>query len=438
MFLGISSMKNNGPNFAMYSHQERSLFPVLPADKILTHVHIQKILKQIEARAKMEEKFYRETYAALISRFAEYVQIIPVIEKGILGGMFIEGLRRADLAMQLQLESNVGEDDPLLTFAVFSAALLVDMRKLLVNKRIIISDLEGAFIKEWLPFEGPLTELGDYYKIRTYQRSLLEVSPYISIVLAQQVMPRAAFLWLAENTRLFNMWLAALCGDEEGGGSVGHFLNLSKMRMQEKEPPTKMAIPVEIMQPEQTNLGEAFWAWLRNLIDERAINNPENHIYLVEKGIFVEIPQLVQKFSAEKKLDWQAVLKQFLALNIAIVPEPLDKNNPNQLFVYLNREEINPAIKNKTEAKTARNFFSKPVEPGSAKEQENMQASYRKYGLLLVEEWFFNLAKDKKDLKIMLKELLTKEKSSGKYATLNSFITQETKPMSDHYFSKNK
>lgn len=426
MFLAPSVMKTMPQKF-MTSYQEQSLIEVLSADVLLANAQLQKQFKQIEQTVAIPKEYYQETYAGLIARFADYVQVMPSVTGGPLGSLLEEGLRRALLAIQLQLET-AKEEEPIFTFAIFSAALLIDLRRLFLNRKIMISDQQGVFVSEWMPFEGSLPELSaTHYKIRHFHRSLGQLSPYLTILLAKQVMPEAALLWLAEDFRLLNMWLAALCGDEEGAGSVGHFLNLAKIKMRQLEQKPKWSIPVEMTQPHETELGEAFWAWLKKNVIEEEMYQPDTGIYLVEEGIFLDVPKIFQDFCNKNKIsNPDLVRKQFLQLGIAAE----NPENPEQLFIYLNKEESLPQkAQKKAEAKQAgRSFFKTTTDMqviANKEQYEQVQASYRKQGLLIAErEWFFRASK-KLEINKQLKEFVTAQKLKRRFAALARFIARK-------------
>src|SRR5579871_3450792 len=212
MFLKSSSPKlpiqKPTPNYL-----EHSLFSVMAADELLRNVRWQAVLNQIRQAITLPDEHYQSVYQDLLANFAAFVQVLPVNPGGYLGTILDEGLHRALFAVQSYLETVTDADmDPLFAYAVFSAALLVDVRKVLANKKIMISDTNGIFISEWQPFAGPM-EPNSFYKIRNYSQPISRLSPYLTTVLALKVMPEKGYLWLCEDYSLLNMWLAALNGD---------------------------------------------------------------------------------------------------------------------------------------------------------------------------------------------------------------------------------
>ncbi|QLH43719.1 MAG: TraI domain-containing protein [Coxiellaceae bacterium] len=137
------------------------------------------------------------------------------------------------MAALQQYQSEIGEQspDPKFTYALFSAALLLDVRQILVDKQIMISDAQGRFIKEWSPFDGAMLSMGNHYKIRRYDRPVAYVSRQLNVLFATKLMPKLGLSWLAANLDLLNMWLAVLVGDEAGAGSLGRILALTKLKI---------------------------------------------------------------------------------------------------------------------------------------------------------------------------------------------------------------
>lgn len=384
------------------SYQEESLFPVLQADQLLASPKTQALQQQIQQYADLPEDYYQAIYTALITNFAEYVQVLPSIEGGLLGSLLDEGLRRAFLALQLYLEnSEKVEKDPVEAYAIFSAALTLDLRKVLANKKIIISDATGAYVDEWLPFEGSLVDRALYYKIRHFNRSLTYMSPYITLVLARQIMPLEGFSWIAEDTRLLNMWLAGLSGDEEGAGTLGHFLQLAKKQLQLQQAgggTLPFNLPIEIKMPNETELGEAFWKWLKNKLAGGDYNSADSNVHVVSTGILLVTPKIFQEFCATRNLsNWSLVEKQFNSLGLA---QPADGYaDTKQKFLYLNKDAVlKEGAEKKADAskKIGKSFFDKSGQEERANIQENAQrkSDYKQQEVVVVErEWFFGVSR---------------------------------------------
>lgn len=424
------------------TYQEQSLIPILTAADMLHSLRWQKQIKLIEERIKIPAEFYQEVYAPLLTRFADFVQVIPTIAGGLLGGILDEGLQRGLLALEAQDESATAESDPLFTYALFTAALLLDLRQLFVNKKIMLADNKGNFIAEWSPLLGTMQNTETtHYRIRHFRRPMLSLSPYLTILLAKQVIPEAGLAWLGGDLRLLNMWLAALCGDDEGGGGIAHFLKLIKLRLRQAEPKPRLIIPVDITIPEENKLGEAFWLWLRNVVAAGEENTTDPALHLTDDLVFLEVPKIFQEFcDAEKLPNWKEVYQQFMQLGIAgSTGEEGEEKTPEQLFIYLNKGEVLPEkaqIKLKEIKVLAKSFFNQTAAQSEIASREQLKkANYEKQGMLMAERaWFFRVSR-KIDAQRDLQLAKVKQKRLQQYAALHKFLALRAAFMKKHLLS---
>lgn len=408
------------------TYQEQSLIPILAPEEMLQSLRIQKQLEQIQAKIKIPAEFYQEVYIPLFTCFADFVQLIPAIEGGILGSLLDEGLQRGLLALEAQDESAIAEADPLFTYALFTAALLLDLRQVWVNKKIMLADGKGTFIAEWSPLLATMQGAeATHYRIRHFRRPLFSLSPYLTILLAKQIIPDAGLAWLAGDLRLLNMWLAALTGDEEGGGGLTHFLKIAKLKLRAIEQKPRLIIPVEISTPEETKLGEAFWVWLRQVVAEGEVNAADPALHLTDEVVFLEVPKIFQEFCDKEKIaDWKSVYQQFMQLGIAgASDEEGEDKTPEQLFIHLSKDEILPVKKQEKAKETkslAKSFFTQKSENKSKEQQK--KSFYQKETMLLAErDWFFKVSR-KLDAQKDLQLAKAKQKRFKVYLALRKFL----------------
>jgi hypothetical protein len=385
---------------------EGVLYPVLTSEKLLGHPRIHKYLETIQDLAKTPLEYYADLYQELITKFAEFVQIIPAIEGGKLGGMLEEGIKRAVLALEISKENPTEDEDPVFKYALFSAALLLDLRKLLVNKKVMISDEKGVFVAEWSPFEGSLIDRAEFYKIRHFNRPITQLSPYVTPLLARQTMPEAAFLWLTEHVKWFNQWLAILNGDEEGSGSLGHILITAKKHLREekaKERNLTPIIPMEFKVPDPTAVGEAFWVWLKRGINDGSIsvNEADSSVHIVEyddrDANFLEVAKIFQNYCVYAKFsDWRIVYNQFNLLGLAeFSGDYPDTQTTLQRFIYFDKERIlteeaQLSAKDLKNAAAMSSFFKKKEQQRkevALKEQQKQETGYKEGIIMAERKW---------------------------------------------------
>lgn len=307
------------------NYVEATLFNILPADQLLPEVEKNHYLNKLKEYANLPEDYFKVIYEDLIDNFAEFVQALPERYGDELGGLQTDGFRRGLLAVKILHETNKTKPHPLYTFAIFSIALMSDLGQIL-NYRVMISDEKGIFIDEWYPYLGPMTEFGEFYKIRPYEGTPVTLISSVTPLLARQLLSETAITWLSSNTQIFDMWLAFLNKGEDWSGGLGRVLRIEKKDFENKKAEIGL-VPVDIprTEPMATDLAEKFLAWLKNALEDGtlSVNEADSLIHLIKTNeadisVFLQTPELFQQFIAvyPKTRDWIVVVKQFNYLGL--------------------------------------------------------------------------------------------------------------------------
>ena len=303
------------PSIVATSSLERKLLPTAQADALLATEQSKKIINNIQQITDITDEQFAILYQKLINNFVEFVQLLPTPNTVQLGSLMHDGLARALLALQQQ--KNYTEDqqpDPLLTYVLFSAALLFDLGFTINGRTVIISESDGTFVQEWIPSKGSMPTIdGNYYRIRSTGGISAKYSRRITPLLAQQTMPLIGFNWLAQDYEAFNSWIALLNNEADITNNLDLYLNYAHKKI--LNTPTQLLPPkIEIITPKETALGEDFLAWLKQGIHAQtiSINTYNSDIHLIENGLFLETPEIIEKFCAQapKKPPWQEVFAQ--------------------------------------------------------------------------------------------------------------------------------
>src|SRR3989338_9902095 len=202
----------------LHTYEEGYLLPVLSGDELLFGHRHKGLMRQFRDLVEMSDADFACTYGELLENFMEFVQILPHKSNGILGSLLNYSLARTSAVFQKYCQLRKSQTTPLLKFAVFSAALLKDVGRVISNQRIMETDEEGAFQKEWNPLSGPLVGQTKFYKMYPISASYLRIETEVTPLLARQLISRDAFLWLSSDWSVFSDWLAALLS-QEGVGS---------------------------------------------------------------------------------------------------------------------------------------------------------------------------------------------------------------------------
>lgn len=299
----------------------RSLFPILSAEKLLAGPEHAKLLSKLQHLVGLSPNHYDVLYIQLIHQFAEFVQVLPLGESGRVASVLNEGLEHGLVSLELLSESGLTKTNQLLTYAVFSAALMQDVGKVAVNRRIMISDRRGIFIQEWLPHGQPMPQtVGSHFKIRYTQDAPLRMSSRVTPIFARQLMPEAGYSWIAAHPEIWTMWLAAL-GDttDDDSGTVGIQLNKALRKLKVEKPAHLPEVPIEIVEGPETKLGEAFWEWLQEQLKEGKleVDKPGSGLQSAEGGLLLHDAVFRHFHEAHMKAgDWIVTQAEFNHLGL--------------------------------------------------------------------------------------------------------------------------
>lgn len=310
---------------ATKAYTESTLFSIVPVDKLLSEIEKAHYLNKLQEIVSLPDDHFKVFYEDIIDNFAVFVQAIPEVYGQELGGLLNDGLRRGLLAIRLLHENQDTRPHPLYTYAIYTIALFSDLGQIL-SYRIMISDEKGAFIDDWYPYLGPMTEFGEYYKIRPYEGIPTALTRSVTPLFARQLLNDTAITWLSSNTQIFDMWLAFLNKGEDWAGGIGRVLRIERKDFDNKKQEIGL-VPIEIprTEPMDTDLGEKFLAWLKNALEDGTISvNESNSLVHVVKtsdldiSVFLQAPELFQQFINvyAKTRDWVVVCKNFNHLGL--------------------------------------------------------------------------------------------------------------------------
>lgn len=297
------------------------LYPILTAAELLVHPRRRFLVEKIKHNTYLDDANYTLLYQPLIDHLIEFVQLLPYHPGGIPGSLMDYSLERGELALRLYHQQMQDDPNPLEAYALFSAALLQDVGKVMSQQKVMICDEAGIVKAEWLVCQGSLIDKGEYYKVRILEDELVGLSQAVTPILARQIMPPLGFTWIWDNHFIFRIWLAMLTGEGTSiGGLLMDILRLVYKMLESEHLKNNLPPPdVEITNPEETSLGEAFLAWLKEQLQTgNIINDPASPAHILPGGdLFIE-PVLFRNFSESysKRVDWVVVAKQFNYLGL--------------------------------------------------------------------------------------------------------------------------
>ena len=306
--------KTGATTEVLKTYKSAQLMPVLKAEGLFKSSRHQGLLRELKAMVFLPPDDYDRLYQATLNQFAEFVQVLPVVVSGPLSGLLNEGLARAVIALKHYLAENT-DPDPLFLYALFTAALFLDVAKAVTNYKVILSTEEGAYIEAWHPFEGSMVGRADYFKLYPLAPIYQRIERSLTQLLAQAIMPRDAFLWIANDLSIYADWLEALGGDGGQGGTLAHLISLLPRDDIFKLLNALVQVPISPLDSQLYPYGEMFYQWLTEGIakGDIAVNTPDAGVHLVAEGVFIERNKTFNQFLDVFKLpvNLSAVYSQF-------------------------------------------------------------------------------------------------------------------------------
>jgi hypothetical protein len=279
-------------------YKEGHILPVLGAHELLKSERFQTIINDLRALVNLPQEYFDNLYLNALERFAEFVQLIPIQAFGALSGLLAQGVARAFLAVKAYYSEDK-KTDGLMTYAIFTAALMLDVSKALINQKISIVAEKGEFLDDWRPFEGSLRDHdAEFYKMYPVNPLYQRLDQSIKPLLARQLMPSLGFLWIAGDPAIFAEWLDALRDDALKGGTVNLILALVKDEELQQLMRELFLQEYEAEPSIENQHGEEFYKWLKNGLENGEIktNTSEAGVHVVNEGVLIE-RKLFKQFS---------------------------------------------------------------------------------------------------------------------------------------------
>jgi len=204
----------------------------LPLDLLGQH---SRHIREIQQLAGIPQPHWRTFYLDALLSYANYVQLLPASEAhhhAGTGGLLAHGLevalhalrlRRAHLLPQGADTEEIVAKREVWTYAVFSAALLHDIGKPLMDQDITRYDHSGRDLGPWDALTSPLSP-DTWYRIRFRRDREHRLHERVAPLLSRLVLPQRALAWLSTDRSLLATWLATVGGLFEDAGILGEIV----------------------------------------------------------------------------------------------------------------------------------------------------------------------------------------------------------------------
>ena len=333
-----------------YDAQECTLiWPVVAASQLLQQSADLDFIDKLRAFAGLSDAIFNESYVALVTAFANFVQNLPEPHMRNQPWLHV-ALERAVIAFNLMQAKH--PDDARLLFATFSASLCLMLGRIHTELKVNLTDAQGRYLRTWQPLEQTNMLIGSFYTVWPVCVSPVQLANYVTLVLAKSLMPKKALAWINEKPNLLFQWMASLTQSSSEAGELGAVCEVAQESLQHHVFSLKNNMVAG--QPLIGFMsGLQFWHWLQYGIQQKvfAINATNALIHLQANGKIFVAKQVLEAFmKSQQSSEPLAVIgAQFNHLGLAQLS--------GEDFVY--RQKFSQAKQNKVSvSKSTSRIFS--------------------------------------------------------------------------------
>lgn len=202
------------------------LTPCLSGTVIWQQPTLQPYLVQLKQLISAPPDTYQELYMETLLRFAEFCQAMPfdihepkpysLLQRQMELTLTALKLRRGRMLPQHSESEIIAEQEPIWTYAIFTACLLTGLSRLHQDRHVELFLNQQEKIGEWSVLTGNLFEPQTLYKLNdTYNLPL--VKPAIcNALLVGRIIPTVALRWLTNQPTIFTSWWQAITHENNG------------------------------------------------------------------------------------------------------------------------------------------------------------------------------------------------------------------------------
>lgn len=311
------------------------------ADYLLDTENNLALIKTIKLLIKSSMRF--DYYLPIIKKFAEFVQDIPLKRTKAFKQeiSFLErGLQRSTRTLLLCLKyffpdktdfESISDSDALWIYAAFTAALFLDIGKLIAKYTLLLYDKNHQLIDEWNFFSVSMINHGYYYKINYIKENKDNLKYSSTPILAGKILDSVTdtFLkndclnWIASDKKVLESWIDILSGkkDRIPMTSFMSMIPFAEIDIIEKY---RINAPISVDNPN----GELFLQWLRKEIENgKIVIGEKNAKVIISNGkilistvLFEEFAELHQNCESP-----EVVKNQFINIILQLYQIPISE-----------------------------------------------------------------------------------------------------------------
>ncbi len=330
------------------SYTERTLFKVLAPEELLGDLH-QKLIDKLPRLLELPEDYFDTLYKPLIEQFATLVQALPTEAGGSVCGLLNEGLARAYFTMEQYVATHSQHQNQRHHYTVFSASLLKMLGKIASGRQVVFCQKDGTATKTWNPFDSEILFETDYYRIRHVVDDHPELFRHLTPILAQRIMPKIGFAWIAECEATLYLWFSLLQENYEDLSAYEILHELAQKKSLSYFTGPDFLLPFALQEIKTLQYGEHFLEWLKARLakGQLSVGQDNSWIHELDGGLFLEIDKLYKAYEKHTGRSGGKAAQQFEKLGVTKKPSSGKRETV-----------VKNAIKNQKSTSTKSSFYA--------------------------------------------------------------------------------
>lgn len=299
------------------------------------------LIKTIKSLIKSPERF--DYYLPIIKKFSEFVQEIPLKRANSFKQeiSFLErGLQRSTRTLLLCLKyffpekknfENISDSDALWIYAAFTAALFLDIGKLIAKHTLLLYDKNHQLIDEWNFFLVSMVKRGYYYKINYIKENNDNLKYSCTPILAGKILEsvtdtslkKDCLNWIASNKKVLESWIDILSGKKD---RIPMTSFMSMIPYAEIDIIEKYRIDEQILVDNPS--GDLFLQWLRQEIENGKIltGEKDTKVIILDEKILISTELFKEFAELHQNSESPEVIKnQFINVILQLYQIPISE-----------------------------------------------------------------------------------------------------------------
>lgn len=192
------------------------LQPCLSGERIAEKKELKNYVMLLKQLISAPNDVYETLYLATLYRFMEFCQALPLDAEGEPYGLVKWHLELTTTALKLRRgkmlpvnsdSETIAEQEPLWTYALFVAGLLVNYQHWEGSHCIELYKNANERLGIWHPMTGSLYESGAHYKLLSSPHPLQINTQLSQAMVIGRIVPAVGLRWLSSYAAVFSVWL---------------------------------------------------------------------------------------------------------------------------------------------------------------------------------------------------------------------------------------